>query len=109
MNDRIRRFTDGLPDSYRSALILHDLEGLGAEQVAEICERSVATAKIRIHRARRRLREKLGPVRFLPQPGQRFPLRPQARRVSSALPVRVVLRSRRSDREQHLHNTLEHS
>ncbi len=59
MNACIRRAIDSLPDSYRAALILHDLEGLSAEQTAEVCECSVATAKIRIHRARLRLKEAL--------------------------------------------------
>ncbi len=60
MNDCIRGNIDTLPETYRSALILHDLEGLSIEQVAEVCACTVATAKIRVHRARRRLRETLG-------------------------------------------------
>lgn len=59
MNECIRGVIDSLPESYRAALILHDLEGLSAEQTAEACECSVATAKIRIHRARGRLKEAL--------------------------------------------------
>ena len=59
MNDCIRGNIDTLPESYRSALILHDLEGLSIDQVAEVCACTVATAKIRVHRARRRLRETL--------------------------------------------------
>jgi len=56
MNACIRQVIDSLPDDYRAALVLHDLEGLNAHQVAEICGCSLATAKIRIHRARHRLR-----------------------------------------------------
>lgn len=59
MNACVRRTIDTLPGSYRTALILHDLEGLTAEQVAEIGECSLATAKIRIHRARKRLKDAL--------------------------------------------------
>lgn len=59
MNECIRGVIDSLPETYRAALILHDLEGLTVEQTAEICECSVATAKIRIHRARQRLRQAL--------------------------------------------------
>lgn len=59
MNTCVRQVIDGLPDAYRSALVLHELEGLSAEQTAEICGCSVATAKIRIHRARLRLKEAL--------------------------------------------------
>ena len=59
MSECVRKVIDSLPDTYRAALILHDLEGLSAEQTAEICECSLATAKIRIHRARLRLKEAL--------------------------------------------------
>lgn len=59
MNACVRQVIDSLPDTYRAALILHDLERLSAEQTAEICECSVATAKIRIHRARLRLKDAL--------------------------------------------------
>jgi RNA polymerase sigma-70 factor (ECF subfamily) len=59
MNDCVRQVIDSLPEAYRAALILHDLEGLSAEQTAEICDCSVASAKIRIHRARLRLKEAL--------------------------------------------------
>ena len=59
MNECVRQVIDSLPDAYREALILHDLEGLSAEQTAEICDCSVASAKIRIHRARVRLKEAL--------------------------------------------------
>lgn len=59
MNACVRGVLDGLPDVYRAALILHDLEGLTAEQTAEICECSLASVKIRIHRARLRLKDAL--------------------------------------------------
>jgi len=59
MNQCVRQVIDSLPDAYRAALILHDLEGLSAEQTAEIGDCSVASAKIRIHRARLRLKEAL--------------------------------------------------
>lgn len=59
MDACIRRTIDTLPERFRAALILHDIEGLTAEQVAEVGDCSLATAKIRIHRARRRLRSAL--------------------------------------------------
>jgi RNA polymerase sigma-70 factor (ECF subfamily) len=55
MNACVRQVIDSLPSDYRAALVLHDLEGLPAGEVARICACSLATAKIRIHRARRRL------------------------------------------------------
>ena len=59
MSQCVRDVIDSLPEAYRSALILHDLEGLSAQQVAEVCDCSVASAKIRIHRARLRLKDAL--------------------------------------------------
>jgi RNA polymerase sigma-70 factor (ECF subfamily) len=59
MSACVRGVIDGLPGDYRTALVLHDLEGLTAAQVAEVAGCSLATAKIRIHRARRRLKQAL--------------------------------------------------
>ncbi len=59
MNACVRKVIDSLPEEYRAALVLHDIEGLTAAQTAEACGSSVPTAKIRIHRARLRLREAL--------------------------------------------------
>jgi len=59
MSSCVREVIDSLPDDYRTALVLHDLEEQTAAQVAEIAGCSLATAKIRIHRARRRLKEAL--------------------------------------------------
>ncbi len=59
MNSCVRQVLDSLPADYRAALVLADLEGLTAAQIAEICGCSLPTAKIRIHRARLRLKEAL--------------------------------------------------
>jgi RNA polymerase sigma-70 factor, ECF subfamily len=59
MSACVRQVIDSLPVDYRTALVLHDLEGLSAEQVAGICGCSTALAKIRIYRARARLKQKL--------------------------------------------------
>ena len=59
MNTCVRKVIDSLPEDYRAALVLHDLEGLTSAQVAEICDSSLPTAKIRIFRARLRLRKAL--------------------------------------------------
>jgi RNA polymerase sigma-70 factor (ECF subfamily) len=59
MNGCVRRVIDSLPPTYRSALILHDLEYLTAEEAAEICGCSIASFKIRVYRARLRLKEAL--------------------------------------------------
>jgi RNA polymerase sigma-70 factor (ECF subfamily) len=59
MNECIRQEIDALPADYRAAMILHDLEGLTAVQTARILDCTLATAKIRIHRARQRLKQYL--------------------------------------------------
>ena len=59
MSSCVREVIDSLPGDYRTALVLHDLEGQTAAQVAEISGCVLATAKIRIHRARRRLKQAL--------------------------------------------------
>jgi RNA polymerase sigma-70 factor (ECF subfamily) len=59
MNSCIRGVIDSLPEDYRAALVLHDLQGLTANETAAVCGCSLATAKIRIHRARKRLQQAL--------------------------------------------------
>jgi RNA polymerase sigma-70 factor (ECF subfamily) len=59
MNACVRQVINSLAADYRAALVLHDLEGLTAKEIAEICDCSLATAKIRIHRSRLRLKEAL--------------------------------------------------
>ena len=59
MNACIREVIDSLPEDYRAALVLHDLEGLTAQETADVCSTSLATAKARIHRGRKRLEKAL--------------------------------------------------
>ncbi|MEE9202133.1 MAG: RNA polymerase sigma factor [Dehalococcoidia bacterium] len=51
----VRQYAERLPEQYRVTLVLHDLEGLPVEQVAEISGSSVAATKVRLHRARKRM------------------------------------------------------
>ena len=57
MNDCIRGLVDQLPDNYRTVLFLSEFEGFSNPEVAEILGLSVDTVKIRLHRARAKLRE----------------------------------------------------
>jgi RNA polymerase sigma-70 factor, ECF subfamily len=59
MNSCVRQVVDSLPGDFRAAILLHDLGGLSARETAEACGCSEATAKVRIHRARARLKEAL--------------------------------------------------
>ena len=51
-----------VPDVFRSAVILRDLEGLSYEEVAEVLDCSVGTVKSRILRGRRALKDILEPL-----------------------------------------------
>jgi RNA polymerase sigma-70 factor (ECF subfamily) len=58
-NACIRDFIERLPDHYKSAMVLSDLEGFKNEEIAAILELSLDTVKIRLHRAREKLRRDL--------------------------------------------------
>ena len=59
VNACVRQVIDSLLEEYRAPLVLHDLEDLTAQETADICGCSLANAKIRIHRARLRLKKAL--------------------------------------------------
>lgn len=59
MNDCIQDFINALPEAYRTVLVLSEFEDLSNNAIAEILGVSLATVKIRLHRARERLKEQL--------------------------------------------------
>jgi RNA polymerase sigma-70 factor (ECF subfamily) len=59
MSDCIREFVDRLPPDYRTIIILNELEGFTNNEIAAILHISLDTAKIRLHRARAKLKESL--------------------------------------------------
>lgn len=56
---RIEEAVGHLPPDYRSAFVLRDVEGLSAEEAADVLNLSVAALKSRLHRARLFLRKQL--------------------------------------------------
>ncbi len=57
MNECIREFVDKLPDNYRTVIILSELKDLKNQEIAEILGISLDAVKIRLHRARIKLKE----------------------------------------------------
>ena len=62
LRDHVRAAIDRLPDSYRTVLLLRDIEGLSTAEVAEALELSETNVKVRLHRARSALKTLLEPV-----------------------------------------------
>jgi RNA polymerase sigma-70 factor (ECF subfamily) len=57
----VRRLINELPDSYRTVLLLRDIEGLDTEETAKLLETTANAVKVRLHRARQALRTLLAP------------------------------------------------
>ncbi len=54
---------DRLPDGYRKVLVMHDVEGMTHEEIAERLGVSVGTSKSQLHKARARMRDLMAPSR----------------------------------------------
>ena len=59
MNACIRAFIDSLPADYRFVIVLADVEEFKNHEIAKILGISLDTVKIRLYRARARLRKQL--------------------------------------------------
>lgn len=59
MNACIREFIERLPQTHRTVMVLSELEGFTNAEIATILGISLDTVKIRLHRAREKLRKEL--------------------------------------------------
>jgi RNA polymerase sigma-70 factor, ECF subfamily len=57
MNGCIREIISTLPEAYRAVIILSELEGLSDREIADILGLTIEATKIRLHRARARLKK----------------------------------------------------
>jgi len=71
---QVRAAIDRLPVSYRTVLILRDIEELSTEETARALSLTTTAVKVRLHRARLALRTLLDPI---------FARRPPPRRLAS--------------------------
>jgi RNA polymerase sigma factor (sigma-70 family) len=58
-NETLRRALEELPDAFREALVLRELEGMSYKEIADIMSVSMGTVMSRLARGRTRLRESL--------------------------------------------------
>jgi len=59
MSACVNRFFALIPDDYRSVILLHDMHGLTGPEIAALLAVPLTTVKIRLHRARRQLKDAL--------------------------------------------------
>ena len=59
MSDCVRSVIDSLPESDRMIIVLSETEGFTDREIAEILNLKVGTIRVRMHRARAKLKEKL--------------------------------------------------
>jgi RNA polymerase sigma-70 factor (ECF subfamily) len=59
MSGCVQRFLSRLSDRYRAVILLHDMHDLTAAEIAQLLGDSLDTVKIRLHRARMKLRAAL--------------------------------------------------
>jgi RNA polymerase sigma-70 factor (ECF subfamily) len=57
MSSCVRNYIDDLPEEYRAVILLHDLQGFTNPEIAKITGTTLENVKIRLHRARCRMKE----------------------------------------------------
>ena len=58
-DDEVKRAIESLPDPFRIAVLLADVEGFSYKEIADITEVPIGTVMSRIHRGRRALQKAL--------------------------------------------------
>jgi RNA polymerase sigma-70 factor (ECF subfamily) len=59
VNDTIRRAIDALAGRYRAVVVMHDIEGYTHEEIGAALGITPGTSKVRLSRARKKLKERL--------------------------------------------------
>lgn len=59
MSACVQRYVGKLPDAYKAVLLLHDSDGLTANEISDLLQLPLTTVKMRLHRARRQLQAAL--------------------------------------------------
>lgn len=60
--ETVYRILDGMPEQYRTVLILFELEGLSGEEIAALTGKKLATVWVHLHRGRARFLDALARV-----------------------------------------------
>lgn len=61
LREQVRKYIDQLPESYRTVLLLRDIEELSTDEAAKLLGITPGAVKTRLHRARQALRELMHP------------------------------------------------
>lgn len=73
LRDQVAAVVDTLPAKLRAVLVLRDVYGLSHEEIGEELGITVAAAKVRLHRARRKLHDEVFGDRTSGMPGKGSP------------------------------------
>lgn len=70
LNQRLlQEALDRLPKGYRTVLVLHDVQGMKHDEIADMLGVTVGTSKSQLHKARARMREMLAPTTMKSEAG----------------------------------------
>ena len=64
MSECVVEFVDNLPSDYKTVIVLSELDGLANKEIAEILGISLDNVKVRLHRARAKLKATLNATDF---------------------------------------------